>query len=138
MNQTGGKWFIGKACFKHDMSVFATVFARKSCEERENEELSGNARCSHSVREKEKWLTKNLRKSLIISVDQPGLEPGTSRLWVCCSNQLSYKSEDCGAKIHKTFELSFSSSIFFSFLTNSFRWECYEMVANDSNYWNYS
>jgi len=21
-------------------------------------------------------------------VDQPGLEPGTSRLWVCCSNQL--------------------------------------------------
>ena len=23
------------------------------------------------------------------SVDQPGLEPGTSRLWVCCSNQLS-------------------------------------------------
>jgi len=22
------------------------------------------------------------------SVDQPGLEPGTSRLWVCCSNQL--------------------------------------------------
>ena len=29
---------------------------------------------------------------LIISVDQPGLEPGTFRLWVCCSNQLSYKS----------------------------------------------
>jgi len=25
---------------------------------------------------------------LISFVDQPGLEPGTSRLWVCCSNQL--------------------------------------------------
>ena len=25
-------------------------------------------------------------------VDQIGLEPMTSRLWVCCSNQLSYKS----------------------------------------------
>jgi len=25
---------------------------------------------------------------LILKVDQPGLEPGTSRLWVCCSNQL--------------------------------------------------
>ena len=58
----------------------------KSCEERENEELSGNARCSHSVREKEKWLTKNLRKSLIISVDQTGLEPVTSRLWVSQSD----------------------------------------------------
>ena len=33
-----------------------------------------------------------VRKSLILRVDQPGLEPGTSRLWVCCSNQLSYKS----------------------------------------------
>ena len=32
------------------------------------------------------------RKCLIFRVDQPGLEPGTSRLWVCCSNQLSYKS----------------------------------------------
>ena len=32
------------------------------------------------------------RKCLIFSVDQPGLEPGTSRLWVCCSNRLSYKS----------------------------------------------
>ena len=30
------------------------------------------------------------RKCLILNVDQPGLEPGTSRLWVCCSNQLSY------------------------------------------------
>ena len=27
------------------------------------------------------------------SVDQLGLEPRTSRLWVCCSNQLSYKSD---------------------------------------------
>ena len=33
------------------------------------------------------------RNCLIFKVDQPGLEPGTSRLWVCCSNQLSYKSE---------------------------------------------
>ena len=29
---------------------------------------------------------------LIFKVDQLGLEPRTSRLWVCCSNQLSYKS----------------------------------------------
>ena len=36
----------------------------------------------------------NLRNSLIFSVNQPGLEPGTSRLWVCCSNQLSYKSKN--------------------------------------------
>ena len=35
------------------------------------------------------WISSKL---LIFSVDQPGLEPGTSRLWVCCSNQLSYKS----------------------------------------------
>ena len=33
-----------------------------------------------------------IRNCLIFFVDQPGLEPGTSRLWVCCSNQLSYKS----------------------------------------------
>jgi len=26
---------------------------------------------------------RNLRNSLIFIVDQPGLEPGTSRLWVC-------------------------------------------------------
>ena len=42
------------------------------------------------------------RNSLILKVDQPGLEPGTSRLWVCCSNQLSYKSDvsfvGCGDK----------------------------------------
>ena len=31
----------------------------------------------------------SLEMSLLF-VDQPGLEPGTSRLWVCCSNQLSY------------------------------------------------
>ena len=35
----------------------------------------------------------DIRKSLISNVDQPGLEPGTSRLWVCCSNRLSYKSD---------------------------------------------
>ena len=29
-------------------------------------------------------------------VDQLGLEPRTSRLWVCCSNQLSYKSSERG------------------------------------------
>lgn len=28
-------------------------------------------------------------------VDQWGLEPQTFRLWVCCSNQLSYKSRNC-------------------------------------------
>ena len=33
-----------------------------------------------------------LLNCLIFSVDQLGLEPRTSRLWVCCSNQLSYKS----------------------------------------------
>ena len=36
---------------------------------------------------------RDLRNSLIFSVDQLGLEPRTSRLWVCCSNQLSYKSD---------------------------------------------
>ena len=41
---------------------------------------------------KEKSATWISSKLLIFSVDQPGLEPGTSRLWVCCSNQLSYKS----------------------------------------------
>ena len=35
-----------------------------------------------------------VRKCLIFSVDQLGLEPRTSRLWVCCSNQLSYKSDN--------------------------------------------
>ena len=39
-----------------------------------------------------KHLREN-RKCLIFSVDQLGLEPRTSRLWVCCSNQLSYKSK---------------------------------------------
>ena len=37
---------------------------------------------------------RETRKCLIFSVDQLGLEPRTSRLWVCCSNQLSYKSGD--------------------------------------------
>ena len=40
-------------------------------------------------------IKKELRfylNSLIFNVDQLGLEPRTSRLWVCCSNQLSYKS----------------------------------------------
>ena len=39
---------------------------------------------------------KHLReacKCLTFSVDQVGLEPTTSRLWVCCSDQLSYKSK---------------------------------------------
>ena len=43
--------------------------------------------------EKKKKHLQKLCKCLIIKVDQPGLEPGTSRLWVCCSNQLSYKSD---------------------------------------------
>ena len=43
--------------------------------------------------EKKKKHLQKLCKCLIINVDQPGLEPGTSRLWVCCSNQLSYKSD---------------------------------------------
>ena len=42
--------------------------------------------------EKKKKHLQKICKCLIIKVDQPGLEPGTSRLWVCCSNQLSYKS----------------------------------------------
>ena len=45
-------------------------------------------------KKKKKHLQK-ICKCLIIKVDQPGLEPGTSRLWVCCSNQLSYKSDLC-------------------------------------------
>ena len=44
---------------------------------------------------KEKSATWISSKLLIFKVDQPGLEPGTSRLWVCCSNQLSYKSDLC-------------------------------------------
>ena len=43
------------------------------------------------------WKKKNSGLRLLVSrcnrsVDQLGLEPRTSRLWVCCSNQLSYKS----------------------------------------------
>ena len=38
--------------------------------------------CSHGVRKSKKKHLRNLRKCLIFSVDQPGLEPGTSRLWV--------------------------------------------------------
>ena len=46
------------------------------------------------------WISPKL---LIFSVDQPGLEPGTSRLWVCCSNQLSYKSDiwECKSTLNK-------------------------------------
>ena len=36
--------------------------------------------CSHRVRKKKKQQPSNLRKLLIFNVDQPGLEPGTSRL----------------------------------------------------------
>ena len=42
-------------------------------------------------------IKKELRfylNSLIFNVDQLGLEPRTSRLWVCCSNRLSYKSNE--------------------------------------------
>ena len=42
---------------------------------------------------KKKKQLRFCRNCLISNVDQPGLEPGTSRLWVCCSNQLSYKSD---------------------------------------------
>ena len=42
--------------------------------------------------DKKKKQLRFCRNCLISNVDQPGLEPGTSRLWVCCSNQLSYKS----------------------------------------------
>ena len=52
-------------------------------------------RSPESHHEKKKHLQK-LCKCLIISVDQLGLEPRTSRLWVCCSNQLSYKSDEGG------------------------------------------
>ena len=48
---------------------------------------------------KKKKQLRFCRNCLISNVDQPGLEPGTSRLWVCCSNQLSYKSrqiQQCG------------------------------------------
>lgn len=37
---------------------------------------------------------RNLSKPLIVNVNQTGLEPVTSRLEVCCSNQLSYKSSN--------------------------------------------
>ena len=51
-----------------------------------------NSLFTHCLRRHEKKELRDWRNSLIFSVDQPGLEPGTSRLWVCCSNQLSYKS----------------------------------------------
>ena len=54
---------------------------------------NSNRLFSHCFRKKKNQQLQNLCKLLISSVDQPGLEPGTSRLWVCCSNQLSYKSE---------------------------------------------
>ena len=50
------------------------------------------ARCSKA----RKKASTNVCKCLIINVDQLGLEPRTSRLWVCCSNQLSYKSKRNG------------------------------------------
>ena len=46
--------------------------------------------CSpHVHQQKKKHLQNECR---CFRVDQLGLEPRTSRLWVCCSNQLSYKS----------------------------------------------
>ena len=52
----------------------------------------------------------------LLVVDQPGLEPGTSRLWVCCSNQLSYKSRNQflirGAKVIKKWEINRYLQIF--------------------------
>ena len=50
---------------------------------------------SPSLPWKRKKQLRNCRNCLIYNVDQLGLEPRTSRLWVCCSNQLSYKSDMC-------------------------------------------
>ena len=61
--------------------------------------LSGHARDFHPLdyahvgRTKKKKQLSFWLNCLIIKVDQIGLEPMTSRLWVCCSNQLSYKSD---------------------------------------------
>ena len=71
--------------------------------------------------EKKKKHLQKLCKCLIIKVDQPGLEPGTSRLWVCCSNQLSYKSDTstpqiwriCACKSTKKWRNSQISTCFF-------------------------
>ena len=54
--------------------------------------------CSQIVRKTKKKELHFWCNSLIFNVDQPGLEPGTSRLWVCCSNQLSYKSKNWECK----------------------------------------
>ena len=67
-------------------------------------EVTLSVLCSPHVHQEKKKHLQNLCKCLIFSVDQPGLEPGTSRLWVCCSNQLSYKSKayrksDYGCKV---------------------------------------
>ena len=49
----------------------------------------------HKEKKKELRICRN---SLIFSVDQPGLEPGTSRLWVYCSNLWATSPDSCGCK----------------------------------------
>ena len=52
-----------------------------------------NKMFTHCLRKSMKKAANLTLTAWFLIVDQPGLEPGTSRLWVCCSNQLSYKSK---------------------------------------------
>ena len=55
--------------------------------------LNSNSLFTHCLRKTKNSDSHRSTNRWIEAVDQPGLEPGTSRLWVCCSNQLSYKSD---------------------------------------------
>ena len=76
----------------------------------------------------------DVRNCFIISVDQIGLEPMTSRLWVCCSNQLSYKSDLTAwdkfatakvrifERIRKFFLVKFNILVFYAWRVPAVRW----------------
>ena len=56
-----------------------TLLANSSLQKR-NSASDSNRLFIHGLRRNEKQRPTNARKSLIFIVDQPGLEPGTSRL----------------------------------------------------------
>lgn len=56
-----------------------TLLANSSLQKR-NSASDSNRLFLHGLRRNEKQRPTNARKLLILSVDQPGLEPGTSRL----------------------------------------------------------
>ena len=86
-----------KVCRVDAICTFTFVFAvAQDCKKWQKMVSNSNRLFSHCFRKKKNQQLEFLLSCLIFSVDQPGLEPGTSRLWVCCSNQLSYKSEKSG------------------------------------------